>query len=170
MGSARTPRIIGFLFLCSTALGAQTSLKLDPASCREISGERKVWVPDTWRKFERFIKVCDVPAGGKTVLSVMSVWAEDLDKSLPAGAEAVKLPKPLLFLSDGKMVGELPAGYPRDPPRTLTLTFTNWSAQFPHEIRLWLEDPSVSGDRYLPPLEWNENSQKFVKQIQRRNK
>jgi len=134
-------------------------LNLD--SCVSLPSDKRSWLPKEWQPFKPFVKLCPVGMSNVPGLYVMSVWADDFYLSQPAGSPAVRFPKPVLFRPDGKGVGEFPVGFPRDPPRTLDPIFIKWSGNFPHEIKLWLQDPAVLGDRYLPPLVWNEKTGRF---------
>jgi hypothetical protein len=155
-------------FLATACASSQTgprasaqALELDPDSCRPLPRERQSWLGAEWKPYLPFVKSCEVRRGKTAALFVISVWANDYYASLPSSASAVDLPKPILASADGKTLGRLPEVFPRDPPRTLDVTFANWESDFPREIRLRLEDPSVTGDRNLPPLIWDPNTHTY---------
>ncbi len=140
---------------------ASPLVKIDPGTCRPLSAEKKIWLGPAWIPFQAFVKSCAVKDGRSTALYVVSVWADDYNAKLPEFDPAVKFPKPILVGPDGVVFGELPMNFPRDPPRTLTVTMARWSRGFPHEIRFWVEDPTVLGNHSLPPLEWDATSKTF---------
>lgn len=144
-------------------------VRLDPTECTAVPPDKAAWVPAEWNPYRAFVKICTVKWEKSPALYLLSIWADDFYKTLPPSAPAVKFPKPLLLSTDGKTLGELPRLFPRDPPTTLEPIFAKWSENFPHEIRLWLDDPAVLGDRYLPPLQWDEGSGKYV-QLKRKEK
>ena len=138
-------------------------LHLDAMACQPATAQQKSWVGREFADFERFLIACPVrTAADATVLYVVSLNAYDLEKSLPEGAPAPKLPKATLVLPDGKSAGVLPFAYPFDPPVTLDLTFTDWSTDLPHTVEMFLEDPGVGGNRKLPPLKWNGKLAKYT--------
>jgi hypothetical protein len=143
---------------------------LNPETCGTVPSDKRSWLPEAWQPFQAFVKLCPVARDEVPAFYVMSIWADDYYRAQPEDAPAVKFPKPLLFRPDGKNIGELPAVFPRDPPRTLDPIFLNWSKNFPHEIKLWLQDPAVLGDRYLPPLTWDEAAGRFAQRAARKEK
>jgi hypothetical protein len=136
-------------------------IKLDLSVCQAASAEQQGWLGPEWSLYLKFVKSCDVKQSKTVVLYVISVWDDEYYASLPETEPAVKFPKPILMSPAGKTLGRLPLDFPRDPPRTLDLTFARWSAGFPHEIRMWLEDPTVLGNRSLPSLEWDSQTNTY---------
>lgn len=147
--------------LASSSLAAQPLVKLNPQTCRPLPAEQMAWLGAEWTPYQAFTKFCEVKYGKSAALYLVSVWADDFYATKPASDPAVKFPKPILAGPDGMKFGELPMNFPRDPPRTLSVTFARWTGGFPHEIRLWVEDPTVVGDHSLRPLEWDATSQTF---------
>jgi hypothetical protein len=155
-------------FIVLTAWGcarpsAPRTAKLDAASCRQAGDEETKRLPDEWRRFLAHVKVCEIADGnGGTPLRVVAISAEDYYAGLPAGAETVDFPKPILFDADHDPVGALPYGFPDDPPFALDVTFVDWSDGWPSRIDLFLHDPTVSGDHALPPLVWDATARRFL--------
>jgi hypothetical protein len=138
------------------------AVKVEPETCRGITAHQNAWLGPEWKPYLHFVKACEIKSGKITALYLLSVWGDDYYRSLPPSAPAPNLPKPVLVSPQGKILGRLPEIFPRDPPRTLDVTFARWVSNFPHEIRLHLEDPAVTGDRVLPPLVWDADSQTYV--------
>jgi hypothetical protein len=148
-----------------SSVGGSGIVRLNLDTCVLIPSDKESWLPQEWKPFQAFVKLCPVTRGRTAGLYLMSVWADDFYHNQPAATPAVKFPRPLLLRPDGTNVGELPTGFPSDPPRTLRPIFLKWSGNFPHEIRLWLRDPTVLGDRYLPPLTWDESTGRFSQKV-----
>lgn len=123
--------------------------------------EQRTWLGVEWQPFVPYVKSCEVKRASSAELYVISVWADDYEAQLPKDAPAVKFPKPLIVSKDGKTLGRLPLGFPRDPPRSSDVTFTKWSGGFPRQIRVGVDDPTVAGNSTLL-LEWNTQSNSFV--------
>lgn len=137
------------------------SVKLDPARCISVTAQQRTWLGTEWQPFLTFVKACRVRRDDPANLFVISVWEDDYEAQLPKDAPAPKYPKPLIVTKDGKVLGRLPLGFPRDPPRSSDLTFTKWSDGFPHRIRLEIDDPTVIGNSRLL-LEWDAQSNSFI--------
>ena len=137
--------------------------KLDAASCRPSRADETQRLPDAWRRFLAHVKVCEIADGAAaTPLRLVTISAEDYYAALPAGAETVEFPKPILFDSDQRAVGTLPYGFPDDPPFALDVTFVDWKDGWPSRIDLFLHDPTVSGDHALSPLVWDSTTRHFL--------
>lgn len=148
----------------ATAAGGP-AVQLDAATCEAPAPAQKKWVTGDYAKYERFAIVCPVRRpGGAIGLYVLSIDALDLDRSLPADALAPTLPEAALVLPDGQIVGKLPYAYPADPPVTLDITFSDWTDALPGAVRVFVKDPTVSGDRALPPLVWRADRRQYVEE------
>lgn len=160
--------IVAFSLLASAQVKSGSpkaaQLRLDSSACAPVPQDKSAWVPEGWAPYLAFVKLCGVGLQQTPGLYLLSIWADDYYKTLPPSAPAVKFPKPLLLSQEGRKIGELPVLFPRDPPRTLEPIFMRWVGNFPYEIKLWLDDPAVLGDRYLPPLLWDTTSGQFVQQ------
>ena len=95
-------------------------------------------------------------------LYILSVWAEELEATLPKGAPAETLPKPLIASQEGRVLGRLPVGFPDDPPRSSGISFSDWLHGIPRQIRVAVKDPTVVGDHTLI-LQWNPESKTYVR-------
>lgn len=120
-----------------------------------------------WQDFDRFIDECELSGTrGDNLLKVVTVSAARFYKELPSGTETVPLPRPLLLMGD-KRVGSLPYSYPDDPPVSIELSFDEWREGFPHQINIFVRDPTVSGDHALPPMIWNAGSGRYSETSER---
>jgi hypothetical protein len=116
-------------------------------------------------KYERFAIVCPVQRPGRSAgLYVLSIDALEVDRSLPPNELAPKLPRATLVLPDGQRVGELPYAYPTDLPLTLELTFADWIDDLPGAVRVFVKDPTVTGDHPLPTLRMNAATHQYVQE------
>lgn len=149
------------LYLASPSAISGPLVTVRPGDCIPASRQQKNWLGSVWVPFQPFVKSCEVKSGRKTVLYLISVWADDYEAKLPESAPSVKFPKPILLGPAGVVLGELPMNFPRDPPRTLTVTFARWLGGFPHEVRFWVDDPTVLGNHSIPSLEWDAGSRIF---------
>ena len=160
-----TSMLTGFVFLVpSTLLNASIpSVRLDPRACRPLPPAQRNWLGKDWLPFQNFVKSCEVTRGKATVLYVISIWVDEYYASLPPSLPAVKFPRPIVAGPDGKVLGSLPMNFPRDPPRTLDVTFVRWSDNFPQQIQFWVEDPTVLGNHSVPPIDWDAKRGRFLR-------
>jgi hypothetical protein len=145
-----------------TASGTAAPVRLDAATCQPVNPTQKAWVGPDYAGFEPYAIACPVRNQTAVVLYVLSLDAYQLEKRLPSGAPAARLPKARLVLPDGTDVGALPFAFPFDPPVSLEVTFTEWKSTFPRRIELAVDDPAVDGHRALPTLNWNEQLRKYL--------
>jgi hypothetical protein len=138
-----------------------SAVKLRVAQCIPVPPQQRAWLGEDWERFLPFVHSCEVKRQKSRPIFVLSVWAEQFEATLPKGAPAERLPKPLIASSDGKVLGRLPVGFPDDPPRSSEISFSNWVRGFPRKIRIVVNDPTVTGDRTLV-LEWNPESGSYV--------
>jgi hypothetical protein len=166
--SVRVLVLAGLGIALCVAAAAQTPkasdfVRLDPKQCVPISAGQRRWLSPEWDRFASFVSVCAARRGSaRPPLFVVTLRVLDFDAALPQNAPAPHYPQPLLMLEDGTRVGSLPFLFPDDPPRTLHVSFGKWRNGFPEEIRLYVEDPTVTGSRYLPPLQWNATQKQYA--------
>jgi hypothetical protein len=103
-----------------------------------------------WMSVQPWAYFCPVaePTSGKHILTVMTVDIIGADKDgffKDHIDEDVPLPLVLLEPS-GPILGELPEGFPNDPPGRLQVYFSEWTEGFPHRI-----DFFEAGTSALPP-------------------
>jgi hypothetical protein len=120
-----------------------------------------------WLDFAAFVKSCPVARAGSAVLYVISVAQDQYEAHLPKDAPVPRFPKPLIVAKDGKTLGRLPVGYPRDPPRSSEVTFTDWFQNFPRQIRVEIDDPAVTGNSTVL-LYWHAQTHSYVSQQKQR--
>lgn len=152
--------LVATLALCCVLNAAPASLKLQPAKCTPITAEQRAWLPPDWQPFLSYTKTCQIRQANAPSLYLIAIWADDYEAHLPKNAEVAHLPKPLIVNKDGKTIGRLPVGFPRDPPRSADVTFTKFTAGFPHQIRIDIDDPTVTGNS-TTYLHWNPQSNSF---------
>jgi hypothetical protein len=144
-------------FIWSTFFGDATALAAPPTACKAPTPAQTLWLGSEWAKFLPSVRVCPVHhEHAKTTLLIVSVWAAIYYADKPSGTETVRMPAPLIFTADGKIIGALPMNYPDDPPNTLVLSFRDWKDDYPHRIEMKVSSPTASGDQVLPPLVWDE--------------
>lgn len=147
----------------SGVASAQYKVVLNPNRCVPPTAAQLKWLPLEWQAYTEYVRVCSVRnLQKKSIMLVASVRADLYYKAQPGqSVPLVVLPSPLLFLPAGQISGTLPYNFPDDPPAELRVTFTRWEQGFPRRIELFLTDPRASGNRSLPPLEWNDAEKKF---------
>ena len=144
--------------------GVESSIVVRLSEAKErlpTDSERKS-LPSDWADLLPHVRSHDVVrADGEVALTVVAVSALSVYDKQPPGALTIRLPKALLIAKSGEVVGELPMSYPDDPPFELEATFAAWVAGWPQRIELFVRDPTVSGDRALPPLVWDAQARRF---------
>lgn len=151
------------LVLAATGCATGSALT-DLAGARHAmaSATQRAGLPTVWAPFDRDLESYEVHnAAGAVVMRVIAVSAQRSYAREPQGTLTVKMPRPLIVAADGSTVGELPYNYPDDPPFDLRVRFVAWSDGWPQRIELQLTDPTVSGNRALPPLLWDPATRRF---------
>ena len=135
----------------------------DLKACKPPTSAQATWLDSTWHSYIPFVRVCPVRTGhSKPALLIVSVWAEIYYAQQPSAAVTVPMPKPLIFTTAGRNVGEIPMNYPDDPPHELVLTFKNWKDGLPHRIELTVKSPTASDGQELAPLNWDKATRKYA--------
>lgn len=142
---------------------ASGAVRLDPSKCKPATAEQRQWAGSDWSEFEMYEIACPLrPHAGQVVLYVLSVDGYDVAKAVAPGATEPKLPKAIIVTPKGTTIGTLPYAFPFAIPVSLDVTFTRWSHGFPQTVELFLEDPTVGGNRKLPPLKWDEKQGRYL--------
>lgn len=134
--------------------------KLRPDKCTLSTAEQRAWLGPDWQPFLSFVKSCPVARSGSTALYVISVWQDEYESQLPKDATVPRFPKPLILSKNGKILGRLPVGFPRDAPRSSDVTFSRWSEGLPRRIRVEIDDPAVMGNSIVM-LEWDAQAKLY---------
>jgi len=142
---------------------AERSVSPDPKACRAATTGQARWLDQQWKEFMPFVRVCPIrDTRARTVLLLVSTWAELYYADKPSGTATVAMPRPLLFLPGGVPVGSLPVNYPDDPPHELAVAFTAWRRGFPERINLTMKSPTVAEGQKLPSLVWDGTARRYV--------
>lgn len=62
------------------------------------------------------------------------------------------MPHSLLFTSDGRPLGELPANFPSEESSSIALRFAGWKNGLPGEIHICVEGPQPGGNYSMTAL------------------
>jgi hypothetical protein len=141
---------------------ASRSVTLNAKYCRPSTAEQKKWVGADWAPFESYEIACPLRYQGRVVLYVLSVNDYDIEDALPASAPAPTLPKAVIVTVQGRSLGSLPLAFPFDAPLSLHVSFSKWNNGMPRTVKLFLEDPTVVGNKNLPPLNWDEKRAQYI--------
>ena len=141
---------------------ADRSVALNAKLCGAATEAQKSKLPDPWTPFRAGVLACPLKSGKSVVLYILSADGEAFAQTVKPGQVSPSLPAAWIVMPDGTHIGTLPFAFPYDPPVSLDVTFTKWSQGWPQELRLYLEDPSVSGNHRLPPMKWDPSSKTFV--------
>ncbi len=133
---------------------------LNPDECTPLDKKTVMQLPEEWHKYSDCIKICELKRKKSTNarVSIISIWAHDYYKKLPADAPWERFPRPLIVDDRIRKIGELPKLYPFDQPCDLDVYYGRWRSGMPGEIRIDVLNPAVEGDFYYEPLIWNEKT------------
>jgi hypothetical protein len=172
MAGSRIFAILTLGLTCVTVLGQSSPTRLPSAGerkvplnaklCVDATDAQKKGLPESWSRFQGII-ACPLNTGkGRALLYVLSVDGEKFAASIKQGEIVPALPQAWIILPDGTHIGTLPYAFPFDPPVSLDITFTNWNNNWPGALKLYVEDPTVSGNHPLPSLRWDSKGKRFV--------
>ncbi len=158
-----------FLLLAFPAFAQDVPLKI--GNCHQVISSdpvipaRQIWQQTT---FQNYIELCPIKMNEQSPV-VLSVLIIRIDKMYQDGRfehrEIIDIPNPLLLNTNSNRIGELPEGFPEDPPGKLGVTFNNWKNGFPTEIKLFELGQSAIDPGPLPSLYWSESQHKFILDI-----
>jgi hypothetical protein len=136
---------------------------LNAAECQSLTPAQKPWLTSEYARYQSVAIACPVHRPGEApALYVVSLDALQLERSLASGTPAPTLPKAMLVRPDGRIVGQLRNAFPSDPPLSFDLTFSEWIDELPRYIEVFVEDPTVTGNRKLPALRWRDTLDKYI--------
>jgi hypothetical protein len=146
---------------CAVSEPPSPAVRLRTEECIPVTTQQRLWLSPEWDRFLPFVRSCEVKHKNSAPIFLLSIWAREFEASLPNGAPAERLPKPILASAAGRILAHLPAGFPEDPPRSSQISFLNWVDGFPRQIRIAVSDPAVLGNRKVF-LDWNPTSRTYV--------
>ncbi|QXE90194.1 hypothetical protein [Geomonas subterranea] len=137
-------------------------VELNSTVCVPIDQQHAEKLPSPWRKYLAFTKICPLSKTptSKARVFIVSVWTEDYLNTKQSNMWE-EFPSSIIVDGDMNILGALPVIFPIDPPTEPAIYFGRWKATIPTEIRVDVYDPTVSGDRYYPPLIWNNKQKRF---------
>lgn len=143
------------------AQAAGDFITLRATDCQSVSADTAL--PPAWEPFRAATRVCALRQRPAQTASVrlLSVFTDDYYRQLPADAPWQAFPLPRLVDVQGTCLGQLPHLYPVDPPQELVVRAGHWRQGRPHEVRLRVLSPTVSGNYSLPSLHWNTQAQRY---------
>lgn len=136
---------------------------LHPDECIPLDKKAVLQLPLEWHKYVGFVKICNLRSDKSNMarISIITIWAYKYYTSLPAGTIWEELPQPLIVDNTFKQVGQLPEVYPDNPPCTLDIFFGKWRSGIPTEIRVDVNNPTVTGDYYYSPIVWDNSYMRY---------
>jgi len=142
---------------------APYAVQLDAGRCRSLSSKQVAGLGPDWAALARYVQRC--PVHGPDGRLALSVDIVRLDRAYAADFLRTHadrtVPKPVLRDVRGVGIGELPEGFPIDPPGQLRVQFTGWRRGFPHAIRLYEAGESALAPHPLPSLRWNPDRRRY---------
>jgi len=147
-------------FACTTSVHGDVYpgfLLLNSSKCSPLDKDSVLKLPNEWHKYGDFVKICGLRARkAKTAkIFIVSIWVLDYYKDKSPEALWEKFPLPIIVNSDFKQIGQLPRIYPMDHVVESFVYYGKWKSGFPHEIRVDLFNPTITGNYYFMPLIWN---------------
>ena len=155
--------IIAGLAALLLAGAAPFSVRLDAGNCQALSRQQLAGLGPAWPDLAGYAQRCPVRGpDGRLALTVNIIR---LDRAFAAdhfrGRTMDAVPKPVLRDAAGTRIGELPEGFPVDPPGMLQVRFTKWGHGMPHEIRLFQAGESALAPHALPSLRWDPATRRY---------
>lgn len=139
--------------------------KLLPDSCVPLASTKlKIPLPAEWNHYQPSIRVCPFvkTREAEPHIVLVSVSPEDYYRSKIAGSGMADFPEPLLFNSKGKQIGKLRESFLNEEVIEMMLTYGRWQGNTPGEIRMYVSNPTVTGDYNLPTLFWNQEEERYI--------
>ena len=132
-------------------------LSLNSNKCSSLDKDAVLKLPTEWHKYGDFAKICGLKAKKtKTAkIFIVSIWVLDYYKDKSPEALWEKFPLPIIVKKDFKQIGQLPRIYPMDHVVESFVYYGKWKSGFPHEIRVDVFNPTLTGNYYFRPLIWN---------------
>ncbi len=143
--------------------GSQDFILLKPNDCVPLDKKVVLQLPNKWRKYAGFVKICGLKRkkADTANVSLISIWVNDYYATLPPNAPSEECPLPLIVDKTYRQIGQLPELYPTDPPRELDVRYGKWNSGMPMEIRIHVYNPAVTGNYDYAPLIWNKSQRLY---------
>jgi hypothetical protein len=144
--------------------GLQGPVQLNEKRCTPPSAPQVGWLPQDFRRYIRFVKLCPVSQGRSSapVIYVASVWSDDYYAGQPGTPAAEAIPLPVVLAADGRRLGILPAPFPGEGAISTTVVFSGWRAGWPHRIAVSAETAAVGDAPTYAPISWNARARQFA--------
>lgn len=137
--------------------------ELNDKEC-EVLGDNDIQkLPQSWHKYKGFIKICGLKKSNteKPQILLISIWAFDYLESSNLDMWE-EFPLPVIVDDQWNQVGSFPELYPANLASDSYVFYGKWKAGIPREIRIDVENPSVTGDYYYAPLRWNPKAKRYI--------
>lgn len=119
-------------------------------------------LPNSWSKYEPFIKICPLARSSKIParVSLVSIWSHEyLDSQRKTMWE--NFPLPMLVDENFNDIGTLPEIFPMSSVTEPIVHYGKWREGLPSEIRVDVYNPTVSGNYYYSPLTWDNKDRRY---------
>lgn len=148
-----------------TTVSADDFQKLLPNSCEPLASTKfKAPLAAEWKRYLSSTRVCQFikQRGVRSDIVLISVSPKDYYRNKPAGSALADFPEPLLFNFKGEQIGKLRESFLNEEVVEMILTYGHWHGNIPGEIRMYISNPTVTGDYNLPTLLWNKEEERYV--------
>jgi len=139
--------------------------QLLPDSCVPLASTKlKVPLAAEWKRYLSSTRVCPFVKQHEAEpdIVLISVSPVDYYRNKPVGSAIADFPEPLLFTSKGEQIGKLRESFLNEEVVEMILTYGHWQGNIPGEIRMYVSNPTVTGDYNLPTLLWNKAEERYV--------
>jgi len=139
--------------------------KLLPDACAPLASTRlKVPLPAEWKRYLSSTRVCPFVKrrGTEPDIVLISVSPDDYNRNKSAGSPIADFPEPLLVNHKGEQIGKLRESFLNEEVVEMILTYGHWQGNVPGEIRMYISNPTVTGNYNLPTLVWNKEEERYV--------
>ena len=148
-----------------TTLSMDDFQQLLPDSCIPLSSTKlKVPLAAEWKRYLSSTRVCPLvkQRGAEADIVLISVSPNDYYRNKPASTAIADFPEPLIFTIKGEQVGKLRESFMNEEVVEMILTYGRWQGNIPGEIRMYISNPTVTGNYSLPNLVWNKQEERYV--------
>ncbi len=141
--------------LPAQAAPAPYSVRLDARAC-QAAPSRAASLGPAWQTLAAYVQDCPVRGpDGRRGLTVVIVRVDRVYARFVHQRIDFTIPDPVLLGPGGTRLGQLPEGFPVDPPGALRVRFVQWRDGLPRRIDLYEAGESALPPHALDPMRWD---------------